>query len=138
MRVGWGYGVEKEWVCTCTYVCTCVMYGMRVWCMCVCWYGCMIVVKARRTHVAGPPSWVKDVGVLYRRRVVVEDPLLLAARVPPAGGGGAHHGEVVVVLHGLVAGDDCFRSEVRPKMPKKLSGDPQPEASAMVSQISLD
>ena len=109
MRVGWGYGVEKEWVCTCTYVCTCVMYGMRVWCMCVCWYGCMIVVKARRTHVAGPPSWVKDVGVLYRRRVVVEDPLLLAARVPPAGGGGAHHGEVVVVLHGLVAGDDCFR-----------------------------
>ena len=106
----WCCGVVKEWG-TCTYVCTCVMYGMRVWCVCVVRVWCMCVCGVAwcdcvrvRTHVAGPPPWVEDVGVLYRRRVVVEDPLLLAARVPPAGRGGAHHGEVVVVLHGLVTG----------------------------------
>jgi hypothetical protein len=116
------------------------MYVCHVWTACVV-HVCVLVwvydvVKARRTHVAGPPSWVKDMGMLYRRRVVVEDPLLLAARVPPAGGGGAHHGEVVVVLHGLVDGDDCFRRE-RGEVKKRmiLSGDIQPEASAMISQF---
>ena len=100
---GVGYLHIRVYVCYVWNACMVRVCGACVVHVCVCgvaWCDCVRV----RTHVAGPPPWVEDVGVLYRRRVVVEDPLLLAARVPPAGRGGAHHGEVVVVLHGLVTG----------------------------------